>query len=252
MDPLERLAHLDVPPVPEAASLRAGVRRKLNPRLLALHVVEFAVGATVWTIIQMSAALATLKLKLNVVGVIAACENMVSGAAYRAGDIIRSMSGKTIEVINTDAEGRLTLIDAIHYAITKERVDKVIDIATLTGAAVGALGNQISAVLTNDDALLHKLKTASDHCGEKIWQLPAHEAYTELLKSEVADLKNTGGPYAGAITAGLFIREFVENKPWLHIDIAGTALRDKESGIHPFGATGVGVRLLISLLKELE
>ncbi len=198
------------------------------------------------------AALATLKLKLNVVGVIAACENMVSGAAYRAGDIIRSMSGKTIEVINTDAEGRLTLIDAIHYAITKERVDKVIDIATLTGAAVGALGNQISAVLTNDDALLHKLKTASDHCGEKIWQLPAHEAYTELLKSEVADLKNTGGPYAGAITAGLFIREFVENKPWLHIDIAGTALRDKESGIHPFGATGVGVRLLISLLKELE
>ncbi|MDP2173817.1 MAG: leucyl aminopeptidase [Candidatus Cloacimonadaceae bacterium] len=198
------------------------------------------------------AAIATLKLKINVIGIIAACENMISGDAYRTGDILRSMAGKTIEVINTDAEGRLTLIDAITYAITKEHVEKIIDIATLTGAAVGALGNQISAVVTNDDKWLDKLKTASESSGEKIWQLPAHEDYKELIKSEVADLKNSGGPLAGTITAALFIREFVEEKPWIHIDIAGTALRDKESGVYSYGATGVGVRLLTSLLKEME
>lgn len=198
------------------------------------------------------AAIATLKLKVNVVGVIAAAENMISGEAYRAGDIIRSMAGKTIEVINTDAEGRLTLIDAIHYAINREHVDRVLDIATLTGAAVGALGNQISAVLTNNEAWLQKLMMASEFTGEKLWQLPLHEDYKELIKSEIADLKNTGGPYAGTITAALFIREFVENKPWIHLDIAGTALKDKESGINGYGATGIGVRLLTQLLREME
>jgi leucyl aminopeptidase len=198
------------------------------------------------------AAIATLKLKVNVQGVIAACENMISGAAYHTGDIIRSMSGKTIEVINTDAEGRLTLADAIHYAISREHVSKVIDIATLTGAAVGALGNQITAVLTNNEQLLEKLQLASDFTGEKIWQLPAHDPYLDLIKSEIADLKNSGGPLAGAITAGLFIREFVDDKPWLHIDIAGTALKDSESGINAYGATGIGVRLLTQLLREME
>lgn len=198
------------------------------------------------------AAIATLKLKVNVFGVIAACENMISGAAYHTGDVIRSFAGKTIEVNNTDAEGRLTLVDAIHYALTKEHVAKVIDIATLTGAAVGALGNQITAVLTNNDALLQKLKTAAEFTGEKIWQLPIHEEYLDLIKSDIADLKNSGGPLAGAITAGLFIREFVDGKPWLHLDIAGTALKDKESGINPYGATGVGVRLLTQLFREME
>ncbi len=198
------------------------------------------------------AAIATLKLKVNVLGVIAACENMISGAAYHTGDIIRSMSGKTIEVINTDAEGRLTLVDAIHYAISREHVSKVIDIATLTGAAVGALGNQITAVLTNNEQLLEKLQLAADFTAEKIWQLPTHEPYLELIKSDIADLKNSGGPLAGAITAGLFIREFVDEKPWLHIDIAGTALKDKESGINSYGATGIGVRLLTQLLREME
>jgi leucyl aminopeptidase len=197
-------------------------------------------------------AISTLKLKVNVVGVIAACENMVSGHAYHTGDVIRSMAGKTIEVNNTDAEGRLTLVDAIHYAISKERVSKVIDIATLTGAAVGALGNQISMVMSNSDTLLNKAKHASDFTGELIWQLPSHEEYLDLIKSDIADLKNSGGPLAGAITAGLFIREFVDKKPWLHIDIAGTALKDRESGINTYGATGVGVRLLTQLLRELE
>lgn len=197
-------------------------------------------------------AISTLKLKVNVVGVIAACENMVSGHAYHTGDVIRSMAGKTIEVNNTDAEGRLTLVDAIHYAVSKERVSKVIDIATLTGAAVGALGNQISMVMSNSDTLLNKAKHASDFTGELIWQLPSHEEYLDLIKSDIADLKNSGGPLAGAITAGLFIREFVDKKPWLHIDIAGTALKDRESGINTYGATGVGVRLLTQLLRELE
>jgi leucyl aminopeptidase len=203
-------------------------------------------------VIGAMSAIATLKLKINVIGIVAACENMISGDAYRTGDIIRSMSGKTIEVINTDAEGRLTLADAIHYALEREKVERVIDIATLTGAARGALGNQISAVLTNDQAWLDRLQQASDFSGELIWQMPAHDEYKEMIKSEIADLKNVGGPMAGCITAGLFLREFVMDKPWIHIDIAGTALCEKEGGVNAYGATGVGVRLLTSLLRGME
>jgi len=197
-------------------------------------------------------AINSLKLKVNVVGIVAACENMISGEAYRAGDIVRSMSGKTIEVLNTDAEGRLTLIDAIHYAIEREHAAKIIDIATLTGAAVAALGTSISAVVTNNQEWLSDLEQAAKTTGETVWQLPAFEGYKELLKSEIADLKNIGGPWGGAITAGLFIQEFVQDLPWLHIDIAGTASKDKESGYFGFGATGVGVRLLTTLLKSME
>jgi leucyl aminopeptidase len=197
-------------------------------------------------------AASNLKLKVNLVAIVAACENMISGEAYHPGDLIRSMNGKTIEVVNTDAEGRLTLIDAIHYAISREKVHKVLDIATLTGAAVGALGNRISAVVTNDNAWLEKLKTASEFTGEKIWQLPAHEEYKELIKSQVADYKNVGGPMAGTITAALFIQEFVDSKPWIHLDIAGTATRDSEAGMYSVGATGVGVRLITQLLREME
>ncbi|MGC9362344.1 MAG: leucyl aminopeptidase [Candidatus Syntrophosphaera sp.] len=198
------------------------------------------------------AAVSTLKLKINVLGVVAACENMISGDAYRAGDIVRSMAGKTIEVVNTDAEGRLTLIDAIHYAISRSKVSSVIDIATLTGAAARALGNEITTIFTNDDSLLRKLHMASELTGEKIWQLPTHEGYMELIKSDIADLKNSGGSLAGAITAALFIREFVDHKPWAHLDIAGTSLKSKPNGIDPYGATGVGVRLLTQLLREME
>jgi len=203
-------------------------------------------------VIGAMSAIASMHLKVNVVGIVAACENMISGDAYRAGDIITSMSGKTIEVINTDAEGRLTLCDAIHFALEKEHADRILDIATLTGAAVAALGTSFSAVLTNNELWLEQLKSAAAFTGELIWQLPAYDDYSELLKSEIADLKNTGAPFAGAITAGLFLREFVQDKPWLHIDIAGTALKDKESGINGYGATGVGVRLLTSLLKNME
>jgi len=203
-------------------------------------------------VIGAMSAISTLKLKVNVVGIIAACENMISGDGYRPGDILRSMSGKTIEVVNTDAEGRLTLIDAIHFAVEKEHADRVIDIATLTGAAVMALGNSMAAVFTNDQEWFAKLEAVSKVTGENIWQLPAFEEYKEALKSDVADLKNTGGQWGGAITAALFLKEFVGDLPWLHIDMAGTAAREKESGYNSFGATGAGVRLLTALFKEME
>jgi len=203
-------------------------------------------------VIGVMSAIANLKLKVNVTAVIAACENMISGEAYRPGDIIRAMNGKTIEVINTDAEGRLTLIDAINYAIEKENIAKIIDIATLTGAAAAAVGPDYSVLISNDKAWSKQLIEAGEATGELVWQLPARDEYKEMLKSEIADLKNTGGPWGGAITAGLFIREFVENKPWMHIDIAGSAYREKEGGIYSFGATGVGVRMLIQLFRCME
>ncbi|MDD4232312.1 MAG: leucyl aminopeptidase [Candidatus Cloacimonetes bacterium] len=203
-------------------------------------------------VIGAMAAISTLKLKVNVLGVIAAAENMIGSNAYRPGDIITAMSGKTIEVLNTDAEGRLTLVDAIHYAIEKEKADRVLDIATLTGAAVAALGKDFSAVLSNDDGWYNKLSTASETSGERIWRMPLHQDYKELIKSEIADLKNVGGPLAGCITAALFIEEFVQNKAWIHIDIAGTAMNDKAHGTDNYGATGVGVRLLTNLIRNME
>ncbi len=196
-------------------------------------------------------AIGQIKPKINVTAIVAACENMISGDAYRTGDIIGSMAGKTIEVINTDAEGRLTLIDAVHYAIEKENVYGLLDIATLTGAQVVCLGTTASAVVTNDEGLLEALESASDITGEKIWPLPNFEEYKDLLKSEIADLKNVGGREAGTITAGMFIEEFVQGKPWLHVDMAGLALSMKAKGYTPSGATGWGVRLLTALVENL-
>jgi len=202
------------------------------------------------SVIGAISAIAKKKLKINVVGVIAACENMISGAAYKPGDIIGSMAGKYIEVLNTDAEGRLTLIDAVHYIIEKEKVNKVIDVATLTGAALVALGLTTTAVVSNNDEFYKKLENASFKADEKVWRLPAFEEYKKLIKSDIADLKNIGGRYAGTITAGLFIGEFVQNKPWLHLDIAGTAWSEKEAGYYSKGGTGVGVRTLYYLAKN--
>lgn len=195
-------------------------------------------------------AIAKRKLKVNVVGVIAACENLVSGAAYKPGDIIGSMGGKTIEILSTDAEGRLTLADAVYYAVSKEKVTKVVDVATLTGAALSALGITTTAVVTNNKEFYDKLEEASVKSGEKVWMLPAFDEYKKLIKSDIADLKNTGGKFAGTITAGLFIGEFVEKKLWLHLDIAGTAWRDSEDGYFSKGGTGVGVRTLYYLAKN--
>ncbi|KKH66928.1 hypothetical protein DU75_10215, partial [Methanosarcina mazei] len=180
---------------------------------------------------------------------IAACENMISGKGYRTGDIIGSMAGKTIFVGSTDAEGRLTLIDAVHYLIEKEKVSKVLDIATLTGAAGATLGGAATPVLSNDEEFFSKLHEASMASGEKIWRMPCFEEYKEQLKSNVADLTNSAG-HPGTITAGLFIGEFVQNKPWIHMDIAATSWADKTSDYSTEGGTGVGVRTLYYLVKK--
>lgn len=197
------------------------------------------------------AAISRLKVKANVVGIIAACENMISGRAYKPGDIIGSMAGKSIEVLNTDAEGRLTLADAVYYAVAREKATKVLDIATLTGAAIVSLGNVATAVLASDEEFYSQLQEASDLAGEKIWRLPHDEEYRELIKSEVADLRNTSIKGAGTITAGLFVGAFVEKTPWLHLDIAGTAWTSKQGDYHPNGATGAGVRTMCHLAKLL-
>lgn len=202
-------------------------------------------------VIGAMAAISKLKVKVNLVGVIAACENMVSGRAYKVDDIIGSMSGQTIEIFSTDAEGRLTLADAVYYAVTKEKATRVLDIATLTGAAIVALGNLTTPVLANNDQFYAQLQQAADLAGEKIWRLPHDEEYKELIKSEVADLRNTSRGGAGTITAGLFVGAFVEKRPWLHLDIAGTAWTAKEGDYHPKGATGAGVRTICHLAKIL-
>ena len=197
-------------------------------------------------------AIAKRKLKINVVAVVAACENILSSTAYKPGDIIGSMAGKTIEVLNTDAEGRLTLVDAVHYIITKENASKVIDVATLTGAALSALGITTTAVVTNNEEFYKELEKSSKKSGENVWMLPAFDDYKKLIKSDIADLKNLGGKNAGTITAGLFIGEFVQNKPWLHLDIAGTAWTDSERDYYSKGGTGAGVRTLYYLAKNKD
>jgi leucyl aminopeptidase len=204
------------------------------------------------SVIGAMCAIAARKLKINVVGVIAACENLISGKAYKPGDIIGSMAGKTIEVLNTDAEGRLTLVDAVHYVITKENATRVVDVATLTGAALVALGTTSTAVISNNNDFYRELEKASSECDEKVWLLPSFEEYKKLIKSELADLKNIGGKNAGTITAGLFIGEFVQDKPWLHLDIAGTAFTDTEKDYYSKGGTGVGVRTLYYLARNCK
>ncbi|WP_291569133.1 MULTISPECIES: leucyl aminopeptidase [unclassified Clostridium] len=194
--------------------------------------------------------IAKMKLKVNVVAVVASCENCISGGSYKPGDIIGSMAGKTIEVLNTDAEGRLTLADAVTYIIRNEKVSKVVDIATLTGAVIVALGGVATGVISNNDEFYSMLDKASEVTGEKICRLPAFDEYKELIKAENADLKNTGGRGAGTITAGLFIGEFVEDKPWLHLDIAGSSWTNKSLDYTTTGATGAGARILYQLVKE--
>lgn len=195
-------------------------------------------------------AIVQLKPKVNVTAVIPATENLPSGTALKPGDILKAMNGKTIEVINTDAEGRLVLADALSYAV-KQGLSPLVDLATLTGACRVALGNGYSGAFTNNQELLNEVMKAADRCGEKLWQMPMPEEYKEQNKSEIADIKNTGNRYAGAITAALFLSEFVDNTPWVHIDIAGTSLSSKETGYVVKGATGVGVRTLVELALSL-
>ena len=193
-------------------------------------------------------AIGRLKPRINILAVIPATENMPSGKALKPGDVITTMSGKTIEVINTDAEGRLILADGITYA-KKLGAERIIDLATLTGAVVVALGGVATAVITNDEAFYADFQKSAKKAGEKIWQLPAFEEYKELIKSPLANLKNSAGRQAGTITAGLFVGTFAEETPWIHLDIAGTAWVDKDSTLTPKGASGVMVRSLVQIAK---
>lgn len=186
--------------------------------------------------------LGRLKPKVRVVGLIPTCDNMPSGTAVKPGDVITSHLGKTIEVINTDAEGRLILCDALSYARRFEPAC-VVDAATLTGAVVVALGHNASGLMGTDEKLMEELRHAGDRAGERVWPLPLWDEYRDLIKSDIADIKNTGGRPAGSITAGWFLREFTEGYPWAHIDIAGTAYSDREDGTRVKGPTGVCMRL---------
>ncbi len=207
---------------------------------------DMAGGAAVLGALQAAAA---LKLPVHVVGIVPATENMPSGHALKPGDIIRAMSGKTIEIITTDAEGRLILADALTYA-RRYKPAAMIDLATLTGACVIALGHAASGLMGTSEKLIKKIQAAAESTGEKVWHLPLYEDYGEQLKSDVADMKNAGGRPAGAITAGYFLKEFAGDIPWAHIDIAGTAWAAKPLPYTPKGATGVGVRLLVELLEQ--
>ncbi|MDO5061953.1 MAG: leucyl aminopeptidase [Peptostreptococcaceae bacterium] len=196
-------------------------------------------------------AIAQAKLKINVVAVVAAAENMISGHAYLPGDIIGSMAGKTIEIVNTDAEGRLTLIDAVTYAIEKENATKILDIATLTGAVLVSLGTDYAGVVTNNEEFYQVFEKASKVSSEKTWRLPLDDAGRELNKSKIADLKNSGGRFGGSQVAGAFIGEFVQDLPWIHVDIAGTSDVSEDKPYCRRGATGYGVELLFTLASML-
>lgn len=196
-------------------------------------------------------ALATLKPNIEVHGFAAMTENMPSGSAVKPGDIVRSMNGKTVEILNTDAEGRLTLADAVAYA-QKQKPDLMIDVATLTGACVIALGDLCSGILGNNQALIDQLIAAGKSAGEKIWQLPLIDEYRDELKSTFADLKNIGGRFGGTINGALFIQEFVDAKiPWAHIDIAGPSWTEREQDYCPRGGTGHIVRTLLEFLLKV-
>ncbi len=194
-----------------------------------------------------------LKLNLRVVGVIPVVENMPSGDAVRPGDIIETFSGKTVEIANTDAEGRLILIDAMSYAEKIYKPDVMIDLATLTGACMVALGEKIAGLFSPDDELAEFILVSGEKIHERCWKMPLPEDYKDLLKSDVADIKNVGSSrYAGAVTAALFLKEFVKTARWAHIDIAGPAYNKKESDYCPAGGTGFGVRLIVDVIQQLS
>jgi leucyl aminopeptidase len=195
-------------------------------------------------------AIALLDLPIHVVGILAAAENMPSHKAYRPSDIIESASGQTIEIVNTDAEGRLVMADALDLAVKSCSPDAMIDIATLTGAAMLAFGPWATAGLGNDDALLEELRAAGDATGETVWPMPLLEAHTKAMRSQVADWKNSGGRDAGISTAGAFLQGFVGETPWVHLDIAGSGMTATQTPLHIGGGTGVGVRLLTEWVQS--
>jgi leucyl aminopeptidase len=197
-------------------------------------------------------AIARRGAKANVVGLVGLVENMLDGRAQRPGDVVRSMKGDTVEVLNTDAEGRLVLADVLWYAQDRFSPRGMIDLATLTGAIIIALGHENAGVFANDDRLAAALLKAAGAEGEGAWRMPLGPAYDEMIKSRLADMKNTGGRPGGSITAAQFLRRFVrDDTPWCHIDIAGVALQSKDTTLAPKGATGWGVMTLDRLVRDL-
>lgn len=203
-------------------------------------------GAAVLGAVRNAAA---LKLSLNVVALLPATENMPGGSAYKPGDVLRTMSGRTIEILNTDAEGRLILADALAYAC-RYKPAAIVDIATLTGACRVALGAEASGMLGNEGALKEKIRAAGETTGERVWELPLWDGYCELIKSDIADMKNTGGRNGGVITAACLLSKFVQKYPWVHLDIAATAWAEKDRPYTPRGASGIGARLLTQFLSD--
>tara|TARA_B110000093_G_C12800398_1_gene338532 strand:- start:9 stop:827 length:819 start_codon:yes stop_codon:yes gene_type:complete len=209
---------------------------------------DMAGSAVVAGLIQ---SLAIRKAKINAVGVVGLVENMPGGNAQRPGDIVKAYNGKTIEVLNTDAEGRLVLADALSFTEKKFKPKFIIDLATLTGAIIMALGEEYAGLFSNNDDLSNKIFSSGEKVNEKVWRLPLHKNYDKLMDSPIADIQNinySGG--AGSITAAQFLQRFIEKTPWAHLDIAGMAFSKKAANLNPGGATGFGVRLLNQLIEE--
>ena len=203
-------------------------------------------------VLQTMVAISQMGLKINVSAIIPLAENMPSGRAVKVGDVIKTYDGKTVEIVNTDAEGRLILCDAIAYAIDVLKPRRIVDVATLTGAAMRALGLNTIALFSNNDELLDEVCQAAKYAGENTWQLPLFDEYSQMIKSEIADLKNSGGEYAGASTAAAFLKEFVGQTPWVHMDIAGPVQSDKTDGHLTKGPSGVPTATLIALAADLS
>lgn len=211
--------------------------------------MDMAGGAAVLGTMQ---ALAQLRYPRRVVGIVPSSENLPSGNAVKPGDILRAMSGKTVEVINTDAEGRLILADALAYAVQELKPACIVDLATLTGAVVVALGSHATGMMGTDKAMMERLRTAGEYSSERVWELPLFDEYSKQIKSDFADLRNVSNSReAGSIIGGAFLKEFVGDTPWVHLDIAGTAWTRETKPYTPKGATGVGVRLLVKALEDM-
>jgi leucyl aminopeptidase len=195
-------------------------------------------------------AVAAREAKVNAVGAIGLVENMPDGKAQRPGDIVKTMSGQTIEIINTDAEGRLVLADVLHYVNKRFKPKFMINLATLTGAIIVALGQEYAGMFSNDDRLADRLTKAGEATGERVWRMPLGTEYDKMIDSKFADMKNTGGRSAGSITAAQLLQRFVDKTPWAHLDIAGTGMGSPQTDINKSWASGWGVRLLERLVED--
>ena len=224
-----------------------GISIKPSPDMDKMKT-DMAGGAAVMGAIK---AASELKIPVNVIGLIPATENLPGGKAYKPGDILKSLSGQTIEIKNTDAEGRLILADALTFAC-RFKPEAIVDLATLTGACIIALGDNVIGMMGTDNKLKKKIRDAAEITGERLWELPLWEEYHELIKSDVADLKNTGGRAGGTITAAAFLSKFVGDYPWVHLDIVGPSWLTEDKPYIPKGASGVGVRLLVQFLRNLS